>query len=147
MSAGPQSAMSFARPDRSSSRKDTSLTRRRPATAQRQSFSLQHQRATQQQVNSLRLHYAANLMSVTPKSAWGWVRALLHSVYDQPDAQAVHAQFDRVRDTLAEKLPAAAEHLDAARADVLAFTSFPKAIWRQVWSKNPQEQLNRDIRR
>jgi transposase-like protein len=94
-----------------------------------------------------RTHYAANLMSATPKSAWGWVKALLHSVYDQPDAAAVHAQFDRVLDTLAEKLPAVAEHLDAARADVLAFTGFPKAIWRQIWSNNPQERLNREIRR
>jgi putative transposase len=94
-----------------------------------------------------RTHYAANLMSATPKSAWGWVKALLHSVYDQPDAAAVHAQFDRVLDTLAEKLPAVAEHLDAARSDVLAFTGFPKAIWRQIWSNNPQERLNREIRR
>jgi transposase-like protein len=94
-----------------------------------------------------RTHYAANLMSATPKSAWGWVKALLHSVYDQPDADAVHAQFDRVLDTLAEKLPAVAEHLDNARGDVLAFTAFPKAIWRQVWSNNPQERLNREIRR
>jgi transposase-like protein len=94
-----------------------------------------------------RTHYAANLMSVTPKSAWGWVKALLHSVYDQPDAKAVHAQFDRVLDTLAEKLPAVAEHLDAARGDILAFTSFPKDIWRQIWSNNPQERLNREIRR
>jgi putative transposase len=94
-----------------------------------------------------RTHYAANLMSATPKSAWGWVKALLHSVYDQPDAESVHAQFDRVLDTLSEKLPAVAQHLDAARADVLAFTGFPKAIWRQVWSNNPQERLNREIRR
>jgi putative transposase len=94
-----------------------------------------------------RTHYAANLMSATPKSAWGWVTALLHSVYDQPDAASVHAQFDRVLDTLSEKLPAVAQHLDAARADVLAFTAFPKAIWRQIWSNNPQERLNREIRR
>jgi transposase-like protein len=94
-----------------------------------------------------RTHYAANLMSATPKSAWGWVKALLHSVYDQPDAESVHAQFDRVLDTLAEKLPAVAEHLDQARADVLAFTAFPKAVWRQIWSNNPQERLNREIRR
>jgi putative transposase len=94
-----------------------------------------------------RTHYAANLMSATPKSAWGWVKALLHSVYDQPDAASVHAQFDRVLDTLSEKLPPVAQHLDAARTDVLAFTGFPKAIWRQIWSNNPQERLNREIRR
>ena len=72
---------------------------------------------------------------------------MLHSIYDQPDAEAVHAQFDRVIDTLAEKLPAVAEHLEDARADILAFTAFPKEIWRQIWSNNPNERLNREIRR
>ena len=94
-----------------------------------------------------RTHYAANLMSATPKSSWPWVKALLHSIYDQPDAEAVHAQFDRVVDALSEKLPAVAEHLDTARADILAFTAFPKEIWRQIWSNNPNERLNREIRR
>ena len=94
-----------------------------------------------------RTHYAANLMSATPKSSWGWVKALLHSIYDQPDDQAVHAQFDRVVDALSEKLPRVAEHLENARADILAFTSFPKEIWRQIWSNNPNERLNREIRR
>jgi putative transposase len=94
-----------------------------------------------------RTHYAANLMSSTPKSSWGWVKALLHSIYDQPDAESVHAQFDRVVDALAEKLPAVAEHLENARADILAFTPFPKEIWRQIWSNNPNERLNREIRR
>ena len=94
-----------------------------------------------------RTHYAANLMAATPKSAWGWVKALLHSVYDQPDAEAVHAQFDRILDALADKLPAVAAHLDAAQADILAFTAFPKPAWRQIWSNNPQERLNREIRR
>jgi transposase-like protein len=94
-----------------------------------------------------RTHYAANLMSATPKAQWGWVKAMLHSVYDQPDADAVHAQFDRLLDAISEKLPTVAEHLDAARADILAFTAFPKDIWRQIWSNNPQERLNREIRR
>jgi len=94
-----------------------------------------------------RTHYAANLMSLTPKTSWPWVKTLLHSVYDQPDADAVHAQFDRVLRALEEKLPKVADHLETARADVLAFTPFPKGLWRQVWSNNPQERLNREIRR
>jgi putative transposase len=94
-----------------------------------------------------RTHYAVNLMSITPKSSWPWVRTMLHSIYDQVDAKAVAAQFDRVIDTLAEKLPAVADHLDQARADLLAFTPFPKEIWRQIWSNNPQERLNKEIRR
>ena len=53
-----------------------------------------------------RTHYAANLMAVTPKSSWPWVKALLHSVYDQPDADAVHAQLDRILEALREKLAA-----------------------------------------
>ena len=94
-----------------------------------------------------RTHYAANLMSVTPKSQWGWVKALLHSVYDQPDAESVNAQFDRVLEGLHDKLPQVAEHLEAARDDILAFTVFPKEIWKQIWSNNPNERLNREIRR
>jgi putative transposase len=94
-----------------------------------------------------RTHYTTNLMSATPKSSWPWVRTLLHSIFDQPDAESVVAQYDRVLDALSDKLPAVAEHLDAARAELLAFTAFPKQIWRQVWSNNPQERLNKEIRR
>jgi transposase-like protein len=94
-----------------------------------------------------RTHYAANLMSVTPKSMWPAVKAMLHSVYDQPTAADVHAQFDRTLDYVTEKLPAVGEHLEGARADILAFTGFPKDIWAQIWSNNPNERLNREIRR
>ncbi len=75
------------------------------------------------------------------------MKALLHSVYDQADAASVHAQFDRVADALAEKLPRVAEHLENAREDILAFTAFPQEIWRQIWSNNPNERLNKEIRR
>ena len=94
-----------------------------------------------------RTHYAANLMSVTPKVMWPAVKAMLHSVYDQPDAPAVHAQFDRLIEYVTAKLPAVAEHLERAREDILAFTAFPKDVWTQIWSNNPSERLNREIRR
>ncbi|MCK0114267.1 IS256 family transposase [Ornithinimicrobium sp. F0845] len=94
-----------------------------------------------------RTHYSANLMSQTPKSSWPWVKAMLHSIYDQPDAASVHAQFDRVIEGLTGKLPTVATHLEDARADILAFTVFRKEVWRLTWSNNPQERLNREIRR
>ena len=94
-----------------------------------------------------RTHYAANLMSATPKSAWPAVKAMLHSVYDQPDAKSVHAQFERLLDYVSERLPDVFTLLESARDDLLAFTGFPKDVWSQIWSNNPAERLNKEIRR
>jgi putative transposase len=94
-----------------------------------------------------RTHHAANLMAATPKNAWGWVKALLHSVYDQPDADAVHAQFDRILDTLADKLPAVAQHLDAARARHLGLHCVPEGGVAANLVQQSQERLYREIRR
>src|SRR3954469_25524357 len=94
-----------------------------------------------------RTHYAANLMQVCPKSAWPAVKTMLHSVYDQVDAAAVRAQFDKLLDSVSRSLPKVTAHLDDARGDLLAFTTFPQQIWRQIWSINPNERLNKEIRR
>lgn len=84
-----------------------------------------------------RAHFGRNLQAQAPKASRPEVGALLQSVDDQPDADAVHAQFDRVVASLADKLPQAVDHLDAARDDILSFTTFRKQVWRQVWSNNP----------
>ena len=94
-----------------------------------------------------RTHYLRNLLTKVPKSAQPWVATLVRTVFDQPDAEAVHAQYGRVVEAIEAKFPAAAEHLQAARDELLAFTAYPREVWRQVWSNNPQERLNKEIRR
>ncbi|MFE5082119.1 IS256 family transposase [Streptomyces mirabilis] len=94
-----------------------------------------------------RTHYARNLLSQVPKSAQPWVAKLLRTVFEQPDTEAVQAQMRHVLDALEAKVPKAAAHLDAAQHDLLAFIVFPREIWRQIWSSNPQERLNEEVRR
>ena len=94
-----------------------------------------------------RTHYLRDLLTKISKTSQPWVATLVRTIFDQPDAAEVAAQFDRVVEALDGKLPAAAAHLAAARDDLLAFTAVPREIWRQLWSSNPQERLNRELRR
>ncbi len=94
-----------------------------------------------------RTHYHRNLLTKVPKSAQPWVSTLVRTIFGQPDAASVRAQHHQVVSALEAKFPAAASHLDEARDDILAFTAFPREIWRQVWSNNPQERLNKEVRR
>jgi putative transposase len=94
-----------------------------------------------------RTHYLRDLLTKVNKSSQPWVATLVRTIFDQPDPAEVHAQSGRVVAALEAKLPTAAEHLAAARDDLLAFTAVPREIWRQVWSSNPQERLNRELRR
>jgi putative transposase len=94
-----------------------------------------------------RTHYLRDLLTKVTKTSQPWVATLVRTIFDQPDAAEVHAQFSRVVAALEAKLPAAAAHLSAAEADLLAFTAVPREIWRQIWSSNPQERLNKELRR
>ena len=94
-----------------------------------------------------RTHYLRNLTTKVPKTAQPWVATLVRTIFDQPDVDAVRSQYARTVTTLAERFPDAAEHLHNAREDLLAFTTFPREIWKQIWSNNPQERLNKEIRR
>ena len=94
-----------------------------------------------------RTHYHRNLLTRVPKSAQPWVSTLVRTIFEQPDAASVRAQHHQVVSALEAKFPHAAAHLDDARDDILAFTAFPREVWRQVWSNNPQERLNKEVRR
>lgn len=94
-----------------------------------------------------RTHYLRNLLTKVPKSAQPLVATLVRSIFAQPDSAQVIAQHERVVAQLEERFPAAAAHLADAGPEILAFTGFPKEHWRQIWSTNPQERLNKEIRR
>ena len=95
-----------------------------------------------------RTHYLRNLLTKVPKSSQSMVATMVRTIFAQPDPESVWAQHRRVVDHLHEVgLTDAAEHLDQAAPEILAFTGFPKAHWRQIWSNNPQERLNKEIRR
>ena len=94
-----------------------------------------------------RTHYHRNLLTRVPKTAQPWVSTLVRTISGQPGPASVRAQHAQVVAALEAKLPAAAAHLDEAREDILAFTAFPREVWRQIWADNPQERLNKEIRR
>jgi putative transposase len=94
-----------------------------------------------------RTHYAANLMAATPKSAWGWVKALLHSVYDQPDADAVHAQFDRIPRRAGRQATGCGGASGCGPGRHLGVHRLPQSGLATDLVQHPQERLNREIRR
>ena len=95
-----------------------------------------------------RTHMMRNLMSHVPRLSFDGVATLVRSVFAQPDAAAVRDQFRRVMHHLEQHgFVKAVRILEDAEEDLLAFTSFPKQHWKQIWSNNPQEPLNKEIRR
>ena len=94
-----------------------------------------------------RTHFMRNLLTRVPKSAEGLVATAVRTIFQQPSDAEVHAQHARVVEQLDGRFPEAAAMLAEAEGEILAFTSFPVAHWRQIWSNNPQERLNREIRR
>jgi transposase-like protein len=94
-----------------------------------------------------RVHFARNLLTLIPKAHQDMVAALFRTVFAGIDAETVAAQWDHVRATLAERWPKAAALMDSAKAEVLAFSAFPVEHWKKVWSTNPLERVNKEIKR
>ena len=93
-----------------------------------------------------RTHFIRNLLTKVPKSAHGLVATFVRTIFAQPDAESVKTQHARTVEQLEPRFKPAATMLAEAE-EILAFTAFPKEHWRQIWSNNPQERLNREIRR
>jgi transposase-like protein len=94
-----------------------------------------------------RVHYVRNLLSTVPKGSTEMVAAAFRSIFALTTVDDVKARWDEVADTLTDRFPKAAELMNATKTDVLAFTAFPREHWRQIWSNNPLERLNKEIRR
>lgn len=94
-----------------------------------------------------RVHFVRNLLTKVPKSAQTLVATLVRSIFAQPDLAAVWAQHERIVEQLQSRFAQAATMLAEAGPEVLAFATFPKEHWRQIWSNNPQERLNKEVRR
>ncbi|MGA9275844.1 IS256 family transposase [Ilumatobacter sp.] len=94
-----------------------------------------------------RVHYIRNLLAVVPKASQDLVASAFRSVFALTDPDEVSKRWDEVVDTLDDRFPKAAESMRSARTDVLMFTAFPQPHWRKIWSNNPLERLNKEIKR
>jgi putative transposase len=94
-----------------------------------------------------RVHYARNLLATVPKSHVEFVAAAFRSIFALSDRDEIESRWDEVTATLAERFPKAADSMVTARTDVLAFATFPRAHWRKIWSNNPLERLNKEVKR
>ena len=94
-----------------------------------------------------RVHFTRNLLAHVPKTHADMVAAVFRTIFAQPDPAAVNRSWEEVRDQLAATFAKVGPLMDDAKAEVLAFTAFPKAHWRKIWSTNPLERVNKEIKR
>jgi putative transposase len=94
-----------------------------------------------------RVHFMRNALSLVQKAAQQMVGATIRTVFAQPDARGAREQWRRVADGFRSRFPRLAELMDEAQEDVLSYAVFPAEHWQKVWSNNPLERLNREVKR
>jgi len=94
-----------------------------------------------------RVHFMRNVLAKVSRGNVEMVAAVVRTIFAQPDPDQVRAQVDVVADMLLDRFPGVAELLLDAKADITAFAGFPQAHWRKIWSNNPIERLNKEIKR
>jgi len=94
-----------------------------------------------------RVHFMRNVLAVVPRGNAEMVAAAIRTIFAQPDASHVDEQFGVIAGMLGRQLPKVETKMQEAKEDLLAFTGFPQVHWRQLWSTNPLERVNREIKR
>ena len=94
-----------------------------------------------------RVHFNRNILGRVGKAHGEMVTATIRTIFAQPDADAARTQLRAVADMLNEQFPHITAALLDAEADLLAFAAFPKAHWRKIWSTNPLERVNKELKR
>jgi transposase-like protein len=88
-----------------------------------------------------------NVLAQVPRGNTEMVAAAVRTVFAQPDADHVREQFETITMMLGRQLPRVEQMMREAREDLLAFTGFPQPHWRKIWSTNPLERVNREVKR
>jgi putative transposase len=94
-----------------------------------------------------RVHFMRNALSLVPKAAQQMVGATIRTVFAQPDAKSACEQWRRVSDGFRHRFPRLSELMEEAEEDVLAYAAFPQEHWQKIWSNNPLERLNKEVKR
>ncbi|MEY9858421.1 putative transposase [Catenulispora sp. GAS73] len=94
-----------------------------------------------------RVHFVRDVLAKIEAGSGEMVAATIRTIFAQPDAEAVHTQLHLVADLLAAQFPPVKDMLIAAETDITAYATFPRAHWTKIWSTNPLERLNREVKR
>ena len=94
-----------------------------------------------------RVHFLRNALALVPKGMQSLVAATIRTVFAQPTVDAARQQWRQVADGFRTRFPRLAMLMEEAESDVLAYLAFPRAHWRQIWSTNPVERLNKEVKR
>jgi putative transposase len=94
-----------------------------------------------------RVHFMRNALSLVPKAAQQMVGATIRTVFAQPDSESARQQWRRVSDGFRHRFPRLSELMEEAEEDVLAYAAFPQEHWQKIWSNNPLERVNKEVKR
>ncbi len=94
-----------------------------------------------------RVHAMRNMLAVARHQHRQIVAALIRTIFAQPDPEGARTQLRTVAEQLSSIAPEVAAKLTDAEDDLLAYTAFPQAHWPKIWSNNPIERLNRELKR